>query len=333
MKKIKPNASTKKKLVTILHRMLQDVSLLFHSSTVLGYPTILTVEVSSRCNLHCPTCPKGTGRIHRNNDMDYGDFCRIVDQTCRHTKKMFIYNYGDPFMNASVCNMIKYAKKNDLYVQASTNGMFFGSPERRSEIIASGLDHLVLAIDGATQETLEMFRKGAVLSKIMNDLKALIGERDRLRRATPYTELQFIVMKHNQHELGAIEGLARNLGVDNLFKKTVWIDPKDPQYSERCDDLLPTSDGLRRDCYRKTNSRNKICKIPWQQSVITSEGDVIPCCYDWDGQYVMGNILKQSFESIWNGPCYRKFRKSILSGLDKIDICSKCPFGSLMAGA
>ena len=70
----------------------------------------------------------------------------------------------------------------------------------------------------------------------------------------------------------------------------------------------------------------------WHSCVITWDGAVLPCCFDKDGKYKMGDVKNNSFSNIWNNQKYAEFRKLISNSRREIDICKNCTEGTKVWG-
>jgi radical SAM protein with 4Fe4S-binding SPASM domain len=66
----------------------------------------------------------------------------------------------------------------------------------------------------------------------------------------------------------------------------------------------------------------------WQGCVITWDGKIVPCCFDKDAKYKLGNLSISKFEEIWFSESYDRFRRSILKSRNQIDICTNCTEGT-----
>lgn len=287
-------------------------------------PVHVTIEPTNACDMGCPVCETGakilerrTGRISQEN------FRRIVDMIAPHTNTLFFYFMGEPFLYKDAYDMIAYAKTKGMYVDTCTNGHFV----QAERLIDSGIDEISFQIGGMTQETHEIYRVRGNLQRSLDNMRAVLAERARRRVRHPKVCLGFIVMKHNEHEVQQFLDFARAVGVDEARV----IDPcvRDMDQARQ---FLPRD--LRYWYYDKVafdrgRLRPKIipnneCWWIWHSTVITWNGDVVPCCRDPHGRHVMGNVLQQSLVSIWNGPKYRAFRKRILTEQGRIDICRLC---------
>ena len=163
----------------------------------------------------------------------------------------------------------------------------------------------------------------------------LTQAKKELGRKTPVIELQFILMRHNFHQRGEMETLARRLGVDAYSEKMVSIDLNEPDCQQLAGEFLPQDLSSSR-YYRKSDGalsmRGEVpngCRRVYESAVIDSDGAVVPCCYDWKREYVMGNVFQERLEDIWRNHRYMSFRKRILKNRNKIPMCSACPEGRI----
>ena len=139
---------------------------------------------------------------------------------------------------------------------------------------------------------------------------------------------QYLVVKHNEHQLEEALKVSKELGVDEIRFKTAQVyDYKNGN------DLIPENEKYSR--YKKTKKgdfilKNKLynhCWRMWSSSVITFDGKLVPCCFDKDAKYQMGDLKEMSFRDIWNGDKYQSFRKRLFTNRQSIDICQNCTEG------
>jgi len=146
-------------------------------------------------------------------------------------------------------------------------------------------------------------------------------------------ELQFIVMKHNEHQIERMREIARDLGVDRFIEKTVGVHAGDPAFQRLAADLLPAD--LSRSRYEKCDDGAYAlkgeppcgCEYIYSTMVVNSNGDVVPCCYDIESEYVMGNVFETPLAEIWRGEAFREFRKRVAHGRGSVRMCKFCPEG------
>jgi len=223
--------------------------------------------------------------------------------------------------------MVRYANDKGLYTITSTNGHFLDD-KNCEQTILSGLDRIIISIDGTTQETYESYRIGGNLQQVIDGTENLVRWKKKLKSKTPHIIFQFLVVQPNEHQIAEVYELADRIGVNEVKLKTAQIyDYKNGNH------LIPSIDKFSR--YRKLNSGNYVIKNEllnhcwklWHACVITWDGTVVPCCFDKDADHKLGQLQSEKFSDIWHNENYKSFRQKLLQGRDKIDICQNCTEG------
>jgi len=307
----------------------------FHFSRLLrrpihwGKPVKIGIEPTTSCNLRCPECPSGLRSFTRPTGMlDLAGFQQMADQLHKDLVYLLLYFQGEPYLNPNFLPMAKYAANRGIYTATSTNAHYLNDENARATV-ESGIHEVIVSIDGATQETYEQYRVGGNLEKVKQGVKTLVKWRSQMKSATPRIILQFLVVGPNEHEIEDIHALGAALGVDKVALKTAQI----YDYAEGSS-LIPQNQRYSR--YRKGKDgayqlKNKLrnqCWKLWMGAEITWDGRVLPCCFDKDGQYVMGKLGESTFHEIWNSDGYRQFRGDVLQSRKSIDICTNCTEGT-----
>lgn len=291
---------------------------------VWGLPITLSVEPNNNCNLHCPECPSGNGSLSRKKvQMNTQLFSKIMNETHKHLIYLTLYFQGEPFLHPQYIEMLKKAHELGIYTASSTNGQVINALMAEN-IVRSGLNKLIISIDGTSQETYEKYRVGGSLEKALNAIKGLIHWKSELKSNTPKLELQFLVMRHNEHQIAEIKALSKKLKV-KLALKTAQINSLDDKQN-----LLPQQNKYAR--YKKNTDGKLIrkkairnyCWRAFSGAVIAANGDVLPCAYDKNGEHVFGNINNESLAQIWKNKKATEFRKQLLLNRSQFDICRNC---------
>ncbi len=193
----------------------------FARRVVSGSPYEWEIDTTNICQLKCPLCHTGKGTIHRDQGvMNYELFTEIVDQIKHSCLWLTLYSWGEPFLNQRIHEYIAYAHKQKIATIISSNLNKPLTPEMAEQVVRSGLDVMIVSLDGVTQEVYEIYRVAGHLDRVLDNLRLLDETKRRLGSETPYIEWQFIVMKQNEHQLDEARELAGTLGVDSLvFKK------------------------------------------------------------------------------------------------------------------
>lgn len=293
-----------------------------------GLPVTISIEPTTACNLRCPECPSGLRAFTRATGHLNTDFFRkTIDALRRDTTCVIFYFQGEPYLNPAFLDMVGYAKKHMLYTMTSTNGHYLNDENAR-RTVESGLDRIIISIDGATQETYEQYRVGGKLEKVLDGAKRLVNWKKKLGKKHPHIVFQFLVLRPNEHEMDEVRHLARNIGVDELTFKSAQV------YDyENGNPLIPTQNQYARykqrpdGTWAPKHALSNHCWKLWHACVITWDGLVVPCCFDKDASHRLGDLKTTTFAQLWHGDAYRNFRTAVLSGRDKVDICTNCTEG------
>lgn len=295
-----------------------------------GLPLSVAVEPTTSCNLRCPECPSGLRAFSRPTGMLQNDFFRqTIDQLHKDVFYLIFYFQGEPYLNPSFLEMVKYASGKGMYTATSTNAHYLNDENAR-KTVESGLDRLIISIDGTTQDVYQQYRVGGKLDKVMEGAKNMVKWKKELKSRTPFIIFQFLVVKPNEHQLEDVKKLARQIGVDQVRFKTAQV----YDYENDPHQLIPSIDKYSR--YKKNkegktvvkNALNNHCWRLWHAPVITWDGLVVPCCFDKDAQHRLGDIKQRSFREVWHDANYLQFRRDVLKGRANIDICANCSEGT-----
>ncbi|MFN3300024.1 MAG: radical SAM/SPASM domain-containing protein [Sediminibacterium sp.] len=294
-----------------------------------GMPVSISFEPTTSCNLRCPECPSGLREFTRPTGMLQKNFFQeTIDEIAQDILYLIFYFQGEPYLNPQFLEMVKYANLKGIYTATSTNAHYLNDENAR-KTVESGLDRLIISIDGTTQDVYQQYRVGGKLEKVIEGAKNIVKWKKQLNSKTPFVFFQFLVVKPNEHQIADIKALGREIGVDQVRFKTAQV----YNYQEDPNNLIPTNNKYSR--YKKDASgkmkvksglKNYCWKL-WHANVITWDGLVVPCCFDKDAMHQLGNLKSQSFKEIWKNGNYHQFRTELLNSRKNIDICSNCSEG------
>ncbi|MDA9952517.1 MAG: radical SAM/SPASM domain-containing protein [Chitinophagales bacterium] len=293
-----------------------------------GLPFNISIEPTTSCNLGCPECPSGLKSFTRDTGTLSVDFYKkFLNEVQKDLIYLYFYFQGEPYLHPDFLSLVKAASEKKIYTVTSTNAHFL-SPRKATETVQSGLDRILISIDGASQETYESYRKGGKLAKVIEGTKNLVKAKRQLNSSTPHIIIQFLVVKPNEHEIPEILQLGKDLGVDEVKLKTAQV------YDfKNGNELIPSIEQYSR--YRKNEDgsyriKNKLenkCWKLWHSCVVTWDGNIVPCCFDKDAKYEMGSLQTHTFQSIWENKNYKAFRGQLVNNRKSIDICTNCTEG------
>ena len=293
-----------------------------------GMPVTVSIEPTTACNLRCPECPSGLRAFSRETGNLKEDFFRkTIQELHRDLFYLIFYFQGEPYINPRFLDMVQFAHSKKIFTITSTNGHFLDDENAR-KTVESGLDRLIISVDGTTQETYEQYRISGKLDTVLEGARNIVKLKKKLKSRRPHVVFQFLVVRPNEHQIPEIYRLAREIGVNEVKLKTAQV------YDyEHGNPLIPTLDQFAR--YRQLpdgswqvkHALDPHCWKLWHSCVITWDGIVVPCCFDKDAQHRLGDLKKTTFRNLWHSPAYYDFRRAILRGRDQIDICQNCTEG------
>lgn len=293
-----------------------------------GRPFTINFEPTTACNLRCPECPSGLRSFTRATGNLKADFFRqTLDELADRLLYLIFYFQGEPYINPDFLHMVAHAHARGIYTITSTNGHFLNDANAE-RTIRSGLDRLIISVDGTTQEVYEQYRREGTLEVVLQGARNVVKWKRRLRSRTPHIVFQFLVVRPNEHQIEAVRRLGAEIGVDEVAFKTAQVYdyagghpliPTDSRYSryyQRPDGTFAPKSPLHNHCWKL-----------WHGCVITWDGLVVPCCFDKDAQHQLGDLKQAPFRDIWWGAAYQDFREQLFRGRDRIDICTNCTEG------
>lgn len=303
-------------------------------------PLFVSVEPAAVCQLRCPACPVGLRNLEKpiaNSQMLMSKqvWHRVLAE-CRETAwVMQFYFQGEPLLNKDLPQMIREAHDAGLYTIVSTNAQAM-TQDLANALVASGLDRIIVSMDGLTDESYNAYRVGGSLDKTKAAIRYLrnakmskqscLGGAKKSRRLeisrSPIIELQVLRLRSNEHEWAEFRRVYKSLGADKLTFKTAQLYdyadghplmPSDPKFSR----YILGQDGL----YHR-RPLGKGCWRVWSGVVVTTNGDVLPCCYDKAHAHAYGNIMNTRMRDLFTNDKAMTFRQAAFQEQPKI--CQEC---------
>lgn len=295
-------------------------------------PVFVSVEPASVCQLRCPECPVGSGKTHAETQgkakeagqdtrwMSDAVWQRTLEEISPFAHTVQFYFQGEPLLHPRLPQMIAEAHAEGLYTIVSTNAQTM-TENLAEALVKAGLSRIIVSMDGLSQESYGAYRIGGEVERCKQAIRWLHDAKQRLHGTTTI-ELQCLRLKTNEHEWAALRRLYRQLGADRLTLKTAQLYdyaqghplmPSDERYSR----YVKGPDGR----YHRKPLR-KGCLRVWSGCVVTTTGDVLPCCYDKSHAHAYGNIMNAHIGELFAGEKAMAFRREALR--EKPAICQEC---------
>jgi radical SAM protein with 4Fe4S-binding SPASM domain len=316
-------AGLKKPVNLLLSGTSYIQSVISGQPVVYGLPPAIGVELTNNCNLRCPECVNGSGLMTREKGfMDIELYHKLIAEMNPYLFYISLYFQGESLMHPLFPSFISASGSARTII--STNGYFL-TEENCIRLLQSSLSTLIISIDGPDQDSYSVYRSGGKLSSVKEGISRLVTLRKTIRSGLKI-EVQMLMNRFNEDKVSRVEELCRSMNLPLRLKSMQIITGTD--YEK----WLPSSPEFRR--YEKSGDRyqlkNKLpgrCARLWFNPVITWDGNVLPCCFDKNGDHVMGNLYQESFADIWSGSKYRLFRRMLMTDRRSIDICNNCTSG------
>lgn len=315
----------------MLNLLFSRISLALRLRRVLGWPDSLIVEPVGACNLHCRSCVTGVGELKRQTRrLDPAQFRGVMDRLGPYLRWLDISGYGEPLLHPQILEMIGYAKGKGIpVVQIDTNANVPWRVDQLRAFVRSGVDNVIISLDGLTQEIYVQNRVGGDIELVKRFVAELVEAKRLEGSLKPVVVVQMILMRQNEHQVEAFKQAAKAMGADNYRLKHFWLNR--PIEAQELTTLLPVAEEHRDFAVddgaiiNKRPPNTNYCRLLWDEMFLASDGTVMPCCFDPNATLNMGNLLKaDSPGQIWNGQAYRKLRRQMVTDKSQITTCSTC---------
>ena len=301
--------STPKKIVNLLQA---EWALRTGKTSLSCFPYIYIIDPCNACNLRCPLCPTGNQTRQRPTKMiNYECFTSIIDQAKEYAIEVILHNWGESFLHPQIFDMVRYVNQANIGTSISSHFNNI-TDEMIDNMIESGLQHLTVSLDGADQEVYEQYRIRGKFDDAIDALGRLQQRKRETKSHTPVVEWQFIVMKHNEHQIRQAESMAADLGIERFRLLSAGL-PFDQLADPQLADQWLSENPRFRDYHPETIWQrgylyDEPCFYPYRAITINPDGGVAPCCAVHHEKWDFGNVQVQSLQEIWNNKQYQSAR-------------------------
>lgn len=262
-------------------------------------PSDYWLDIHRGCNLRCLMCPQSKGLRPRPPRMSLEMFRGIIDEVCETRPLIRLYMSGEPLLHEGLFEMIEYAGARNCQTAVHTNATLF-TPEISEKLLSSQLTYLSFSFDGCSEAVYEQLRPPAKFAEVESNIRRYLDLRRQGGGAGPHTAIEIIRMRETVELMQDFIDRWKTSGVDEVrvVEYMTWHGLADDRRVEG----TPSGSGY------------NPCAAPFQHGCILSDGTVVPCCLDLDGEMPLGNVAERSFREIWRGDDYRRLRLAMLAG-------------------
>lgn len=256
------------------------LSSILHRGVRFGMPLSASIEPANYCNLRCAQCPTGLGLISKKASLlSLDNFKKTIDALTPELIYLNLYFQGEPTLNKDLPEMVRYATENGIKSSVSTNGHFLDA-DTCKRLSDARLSHLIVSLDGADEESYVKYRRGGDFNKVIDGIANAV-------KSGLKVELQCLLLSSTENQRDEIKALGDKLGVWKTTFKTAQF------YNS--DSLMPADEKNSRYKKGSLTIKRKLHNRCWRVIsgiVITTDGEVLPCCFDKDCTHSYGNLFK-----------------------------------------
>ncbi len=265
------------------------------------------IETTNICNASCIMCPRE--KMDRlEGVMDMKLFKKIVDESKSHgATNVFLGGFGEPLTDPLLAERVRYVKQSGMYCNFISNGSLWNK-DVAHQLIEAGLDEVRFSFYGQDKQTYEIVHRGLNYDITHSNIRNVIETRNRLGRKNPVILVYFLTLDNNKNQIEAFreewEPLADYI---EIWRPHNFGDGRD--YRDRSE-------------VRKKESCGRPKRGPLQ---FQYDGTLIPCCYDYGGKMILGDIHDNSIPEILRGEKYEQLRQVHEKGeFSALPYCDKC---------
>lgn len=251
-------------------------------------PLFLKVELSRHCTVNCLGC--SFPKEYRFYPLE--KFKSLVDQFGQYVFMTQLYEIGEPLHHQELLKCISYAHDRNIATVISTTLSLKKPDSYWKALVASGLDRLIVAIDGTTEAVYNRYRRGGNLNLVMDNLKKILKFRKENRNGF-FVEWQMIDFSWNQSEQDSARKLAFDLGCDHF-------------------QIIRDTSELRGSTKTVKKARDRNCIWPYVLLLVNVYDEVVPCFKPAYSPGILGDLQTSSFTEIWNGKEIQRIRSKEL---------------------
>ncbi len=301
-------------------------------------PRSIWIEPTNHCNLKCVFCFHATNKMTREKKhMEFETFQKIISNIKDFKPMVVLHHSGESFLHNQLVDFIKHAKENGLEVGMTTNGTLLEKDDWA--ILNSGIDKLNISFAGVDEEDYALVRQKDEYAKVRQNTINIAAKKIE-RKVKMDIVVNIVRTQNNKDRITEFESSYGALeGIDNVLIRDLmdWHDEVDveglAQEKKKGHNkyIVAAWRRMHRVLYSISGkedhfNKGQICLAPYYSAGILSNGAVVPCCYDFNGDIDLGNIKTKSFLDIWNGEEMRQLRKILNSEKEtaKHPICGPC---------
>jgi MoaA/NifB/PqqE/SkfB family radical SAM enzyme len=289
---------TLKKLLNLLRCEWEKLRRVVHPRS---FPYVAVIDVVNACNLRCPYCPTGARRQSGRKKImvEPAQVQRLIDEYGDYLISAHLYNWGEPLLHPQIADLVKMFHSRRIFTTISTN-LNIKNPKLLENLCEANLDHLVISLSGANQETYARYHRQGSLELVLENVDHLVKFKRNNNLRKPLIEFKYLLFKYNQPEVEAARKLGADLRVD-FFR---------PFQAGGAEEVTVGDAQIIKPHFPSFN----YCHHLWHMVVLNSDGGVAPCCYLYFKEDDFGDYSHQSHKNIRQNQMFVTARQLFVTG-------------------
>ncbi len=276
-------------------------------------PHVHQIEPTNYCPYSCMMCPRTNHMTRDTGFMQLDLYRKIIDeidtfQEPIRSKEIELFHFGESLIHPRLPEMIAYASGKGLNMVLSINPPSLNR-KKIHDILDAKPSKIILSLDGHDSTSYRKIRgKRADYDKALENIKILLAYHKKIK-----SEIKLIIRM--------IE-FNLNTAYTEKFKMQWQREGLDVEIRE----FFPWTkkEMVKLGKVRKWRPYMP-CPFPWQYVAIQYNGDVVPCCRDYNGVNRIMNVKDHTLKEIWNSEKYASFRRQHITGnYTGNDFCKEC---------
>lgn len=292
-----------------LYTYLYDKRIIETIKELESRPPMVDIGTTNLCNADCIMCPHN--KLKNLGVMSLKQYKKIIDDCSDYGVKFINLSFfGEPLLDKTLIQKIKYAKKNNMFVSFYSNASLLNN-SWANKLIEANLDSITISFDSNDKKTYEKIRRGLNFDIVSANIINLIILRDALNSKLKIN-LVVVELDENKNEIKSFyKGWEDKVDSINIINMRNWASGISKK-------------GTKGSFHYKNENRSP-CALLWQKMVIDWNSDVVLCCDDYSHQVVLGNLKNQTIKEIWEGDKLRKIREChVKRDFHKLPLCKNC---------
>jgi radical SAM protein with 4Fe4S-binding SPASM domain len=282
------------------------------------------IELTNRCPLKCVMCPRTHDMTREQGLMSFDLFKKIIDELAEADSPLAahqdvaLHHFGESLVHPEFCRFARYARSRDISASLSVNPIML-TPKISAQLLDSQLSTILMSLDGHDNESFEKIRglKDAYDRSKENAVRFAAMKAELNPSTRLY--LSMVNFAENRESIARMVEFWRAVpGIDGIRNKDFV------SFDGSVDAVNALAPAPWNNSERRKRTGFAVCEKPWQVMSVTWDGEVVPCCYDYDKKYVLGNAGETTLSEIWNGEPMRRLRREFILNAVSNPLCANC---------